>query len=131
MDIYHNYGNDVVIAPNGDQLLVDGHELTKQRIFRRLLTNAKSYIWQPTYGAGVPKDIGKSLSSQEFNKIKSNLISQILMEDAVAKTPAPTIDEFKVDGLNTLFCQITYYDAINQQPFTLSFTVSNTNASSS
>lgn len=127
MEIYLDYKDDLVLQANGDFLLVDGSEKTKQRIIRRLLTNPGSYIWHPDYGAGLGQYIGKLLSPSEFAEIQGVCVAQILKEEAVAKTPAPKVQLWQNPTdytYSTLICRIDYTDAISQQPFVLSFQVS-------
>ena len=60
-DAAHYFGSDLQFSANGDLLVADGLDESQQRILRRLLTNLKDYLWQPTYGAGLPSYIGKPL----------------------------------------------------------------------
>lgn len=120
MEIYQDFGNDLVITPNGDLQSVDGISLSNQRIVRRLLTvpitvaNPPDYLQQPTYGAGLPQFIGQLDTSQIYNKIKGLIIAQMLEEETVAQTPPPDV---QLSGLpNVLIGTITYtYAATNQQ----------------
>ena len=57
-DVYHVFGSDLVVSANGDLLTADTVNLSQQRVLRRLLTNPNDYIWQPTYGAGLPQKVG-------------------------------------------------------------------------
>ena len=123
-DIYQIYGYDVEANVNGDLLTADGSDYVQQRIIRRLLTNPGDYIFHPGYGAGLGQYIGQNLSADKKKEIEGNIIQQILLEDSVAKSPAPVVN-FKVLSANTLYVQITYYETTSQQEFTLSFQVSN------
>lgn len=126
MEIFLNYLQDLSLQASGDFLLTEGAEATKQRLIRRLLTNPGTYIWHPTYGAGLGQFIGRLLSSTEFDELKGIITSQIFEESAIAKTPPPEIDlNQDPTDYSSLFCTIKYYDAITQQPFVLSFQVSN------
>jgi hypothetical protein len=120
MEIYHYYGNDLLLDTNGDLLSASGPILTQQSLLRRLITAAPNYKWEQTYGAGIGSNVGLALSAQRFNTIKATIISQVYLEDTIAKTPAPTIT-IKQTGINTINCTILYYDAITNQPFVLSF----------
>lgn len=120
MEIYHEYGNDLVITPNGDLQSVSGIELSNQRIIRRLLTapievaNPPDYLQQPTYGAGLPSFIGRLNTPPVYNEIKALIIAQMYLEPTVAQTPPPDV---QLEGLpNVLNGTITYtYAATNQQ----------------
>lgn len=123
-DIYQIYGYDVEVNVNGDLLTADGSDYVQQRIIRRLLTNPGDYIFHSNYGAGLGQYIGQNLSAEKKKEIEGNIIQQILLEDSVAKSPAPVVN-FKVLSANTLYVEITYYETTSQQEFTLSFQVSN------
>jgi phage baseplate assembly protein W len=74
MDCYHYFGNDLSVASNGDILLTDGITLSQQRILRRLLTNPGDYIWELTYGAGLPQFVGQPLSQSLLTQINRKCI---------------------------------------------------------
>jgi hypothetical protein len=120
MEVYQEFGNDLVITLNGDLQTVDGIELSNQRIIRRLFTtpiavaNPPDYLQQPTYGAGLPQFIGRLNTPQTYNEIKGLIISQMYLEETVAQTPPPDIE---LQGLpNALVGTITYiYAPTNQQ----------------
>lgn len=121
-DISHWVGNDLEVAPNGDLLTVDGHNYGTQRIIRRLVTVAGTYLWHLDYGAGLPKRVGDKL----LTDILATLItSQIYLEAQVARDPAPIITvEQLLNGVNV---KIVYTDAVTSKPLTLAFDV-NANA---
>ncbi len=117
-DLYHYVGNDLAASATGDLQTVDGAIKGQQRILRRLLTNPKSYIWHPEYGAGLPSYIGALI---DLPKIRALIRGQMLLEAAVAKTPEPVIDlQVIPEGLSA---QIQYVDAVTKQAQTLSFSV--------
>jgi hypothetical protein len=126
MEIYHEFGNDLVITPNGDLQTVDGIELSNQRIIRRLLTtpiavaNPPDYLQQPTYGAGLPQFIGQLDTPQIYNEIRALIISQMYLEETVSQTPPPDV---QLTGLpNYLSGTITYTYAATNQQVVISFT---------
>lgn len=126
-EIYHEYGNDLVITLNGDLQTVDGVELSNQNIIRRLLTtpitvaNPPDYLQNPTYGAGLPQFIGRLDTTQTYNEIKALITAQIYLEPTVAQTPPP---EIELQGLpNGLSGTITYTYAPTNQQAVVSFTV--------
>jgi phage baseplate assembly protein W len=100
------YGNDIDASSNGSLMLVDGTDMTKQRILRRLMTNPGDYVHHTEYGAGLPRWIGMTL---DVPKITANIRGQMLLEDGVAKTPEPAISVEEIpDGIS---CSISYTDA--------------------
>jgi hypothetical protein len=123
MDVYHYFGNDIVTSPTGDLQTVDGITKSQQRILRRLLTNPGTYIFHPTYGAGLPRYIGQALTTAKFQEIKGLIISQIFLEESVAKTPPPVIT--LSSNQTFLNCTIQYTDAATLLPQILSFQVTN------
>ena len=68
----------------GDLLVVDGDDEVRQRLERRLFSATQSYIWHPSYGAGLPQKIGSVLSASE---IKSVCAAQLALEASVAPSP--------------------------------------------
>lgn len=127
MEIYHEFGNDLVITLNGDLQTVDNVELSNQRIIRRLLTtpiavaNPPDYLQQPTYGAGLPQFIGRLNTPQTYTEIKALIISQMYLEPTVQQTPPP---EIELQGLpDSLVCTITYIYAPSSQQAVINFTV--------
>jgi hypothetical protein len=120
-DIYLKYGGDYQVSQSGDLMMVSGAELTKQRIIRRMLTVPGAYIWHANYGAGLSRFIGQPLSRALYNEITALVISQIYLEETVAKSPPPEIQFQPVE--DGLFCQINYFDADQNQPQALAFTV--------
>jgi hypothetical protein len=104
-DINHTFGGDFAATPSGDLAAVSGSALGQQRVLRRLLTNAGDYIWQLTYGAGLPSMIGLPVDA---GVIAGIVRSQIFLESAVAQTPTPVIDVQAQGSIVSL--QITYSD---------------------
>lgn len=119
-DLYHFWGEDLSVSPAGDLALVDGDDLTTQRIIRRLMTAAKGYIWHLDYGAGLPQRIGDLLDA---NAIRGVIKAQIALEEAVARQPAPKITVSPLT--NGVSVTIEFASAITGQQTTLSFDVNN------
>ena len=118
-DIFQNFGDDLSAGPGGDLLTVDGTMLGQQRVLRRLLTNPGSYVWHVDYGAGLPQFIGQPASAAQIQGIVQ---SQMLLEEAVAQSPPPSVDvSYYPDG--TFFVSISYTDAQTGTPLLLSFDV--------
>ncbi len=123
-DIYHYWGNDLIVAASGDLLVADDSTAGQQRVLRRLLTNpgdddaAAEYLWHPDYGAGIRKMVG---STKNPAAIRAAIRGQILLESAVAKTPEPEIgvDTF----LGGVSVTIRYNDAVTGEAKVLSFDI--------
>ena len=117
-DLYHFVGNDVIASTTGDLQPVNGIQRGQQRILRRLLTNPGDYIFHTDYGAGLPAKIGDTANIQS---IKALIRGQILLEEAVAKTPEPQIEVAAI--LGGISVTIRYADAESNTSAVLSFNV--------
>ncbi len=105
--ISHQIGSDLSFGPTGDFALADGPDLGKQRVLRRLLTNAGDYIWNLDYGAGLPALVGQPANAPA---ITGRIRGQMLLEAAVARTPPPSVTvSAGTDG--TVFAVVRYADA--------------------
>ena len=117
-DLAHVFGNDLSISPNGDLACASGGTFGQQRVIRRLLTNPGDYIWQLSYGTGLPTMIGSPANS---TSIKGLVQSQIFLESAVAQMPAPSIT-VAADG-TTVSLSISYSDATDGSTQTVGATL--------
>lgn len=106
-DLSHTIGGDLSLTGSGALVPVTGDLLGQQRVLRRLFTNPGDYIWEPTYGAGIASKIG---SAMDVPEIKALILSQILLEQAVARTPAPQVVVTEIASGNFQI-SITYTDA--------------------
>lgn len=130
-DVFHFWGGDLSVSASGDLLLADQSTTGTQRVYRRLLTNpalsdsagnpvaSADYTWHPTYGAGVPRKIG---SPGNVPATKALIKGQMLLESAVARSPAPTITLTQTN--NTVSASIKYVDANTAAPQFVSFDLS-------
>jgi hypothetical protein len=115
-DAFHYFSGDLQFGSNGDLQTVDSVQESQQRILRRLLTNPEDYIWQPTYGAGLPAQIGQTTNEAA---IESLVTTQMYLEASVVQTPPPQVEfDFFLNGIN---CSIQYIESDSNQPTTLSF----------
>lgn len=87
-DVGLEWGTDFALTPAGDLTLVDGGDLTRQRIERRLFTAVRGYLWHLDYGAGLPQKVG---STYQRLQIESIVRGQLLLEASVNQTPPPKI----------------------------------------
>jgi hypothetical protein len=117
-DLNHYIGGDLSLSPTGSISPVEGIERGKQRVLRRLITNPGDYLFHPEYGAGLGRYVGSLMNIPEIIAL---IRGQILLEECVAKKPAPVIS---VSPSNeTLSVNISYTDAPLGEPVTLSFEV--------
>lgn len=129
-DAFHFFGNDLSISATGDLLLATPSDTGVQRVYRRLLTNpalndqngnpvaSPDYTWHPTYGAGVPRKIG---SPGNVPVTTALIRGQMLLESAVARSPAPKITLTQVDTV--VSAVIKYTDAQQKTPQFLEFDI--------
>lgn len=117
-DLNHYAGDDLSLSPTGSLSPVEGTERGKQRILRRLITNPGDYLSHTEYGAGLGRYVGALTNIPEIIAL---IRGQILLEDCVAKKPAPLIS-VSTDN-ETLSVTISYTDAPLGEPVTLSFEV--------
>ena len=117
-DIDHFWGGDISASSGGGLMPVSGSQRGIERILRRLMTNPGDYPAHPEYGAGLPGKIGSTFDAPSAKEL---IRGQMLLEDAVAKTPEPTIDVQQIS--NGLACNIQYVDAATNTTKTLSFNV--------
>jgi phage baseplate assembly protein W len=126
MELYQFFGSDLQLTQAADLKLVGGEEATVQRLYRRLLTPIKGYLWEPEFGAGLPQYVGQNLTTALSREIKGVIKTNMFNEATVARSPEPDITLIQ-DG-NNLACTIVYVSKPSGQPFTLSFTISPTGA---
>lgn len=117
-DINLPLGGDLSVSPTGDLVLVDGPARGVQRILRRLITVAGTYLQNLGYGAGLPRKVGESL---DVDAIGALVRSQIFLEAAVARDPDPDITVVPI--LNGVHVRVVYADAATGRQQTLSFEV--------
>ena len=107
-DLAHVMGEDLQLAVTGDLAVVTADQETQQRVLHRLLTGAATYIWQPSYGAGLPGLIGTVASQQQIAAI---IKAQMALEATVSATPEPQI-VLSVGSPGVVLAAINYTDAV-------------------
>ena len=112
-------GEDLQLAGNGDLALVVADQETQQRVLHRLLTGAATYIWQPSYGAGLPGLIGTVASQQQIAAI---IKAQMVLEAAVSATPEPRIT-LSAGSPGVVLAAINYTDAVSGSSQTLTLPI--------
>lgn len=117
-DVWHDYSGDLVISANGDLLTATSVDESRQRVLRRLYTNLQDYIWNPTYGAGLPAKIGDPFDVATISAI---VTAQMYLEESVVRNPPPVIQVSSFP--NGMFVDIRYTEADSGLPTTLAFPV--------
>jgi hypothetical protein len=109
IDIYHQFGNDLIVDSTGGLALVQDTVTTTQRIYRRLVTNPGDYLWNLSYGGGLRAMVGTQADNSAIESVVRN---QLALESTVAPTPVPTISSQVTDAANGIVVtNITYTDA--------------------
>lgn len=106
-DISHIAGQDLEINNQGGLETTSGATEGQQRVLRRLLTNAGSYLWHLPYGAGLPSYLGTPVVIQSLQAV---IIAQMKLEKAVVQSPPPVVT-VGYDTSNTVIANISYIDA--------------------
>ena len=110
-DIAHDFGGDIVFAPNGDVALAAGPVLTRQRVLRRLLTNPGDYIWDVNYGAGLGAMVGQPAYT---DRIAAIVRAQMFQEASVARNPLPVVSVAASAGTGMVRMSVAYVDVTDQ-----------------
>ena len=118
-DLAHVMGEDLQLAGTGDLAVVSADQETEQRVLHRLLTGAATYIWQSSYGAGLPGLIGTVASQQQIAAI---IKAQIALEATVSATPEPQI-LLSVGSPGVVLAAISYTDAVSGSSRTLTLPI--------
>lgn len=106
-DLFHQIGGDLAVDATGDLLTVEGAAMTQQRILRRLLTPAGTYLWHLDYGGSLPSFVGTPANAERIGAV---IRAQMLLEDGVAKVPIPTVS-VAVQQNGTVTATLRYADA--------------------
>jgi len=110
-DAYHIFGQDWVVSASGDLLMTqNSQDETTQRVLRRLFTNPGAYVWNLSYGAGLPAQIGQPTQP---GTLKAVTLQQMQLEAGVAQTPAPTV-AVTSNALGYTGISVTYTDAVTR-----------------
>lgn len=121
MDLYHQYGADLIVGANGDLLPATGDTEVQQRLLRRLFTPNGSYIWNLLFGAGIPGRVGDTLTPSEFGEVVAQIKAAVALEPGIAQVPPPVISlELVGQGLAGT---IQYVDAQTKLPAVITFPV--------
>lgn len=122
-DLWLEWNGDFQVSATGGLRLAYGPDLARQRIVRRLMTAVHGYIFDLSYGAGLPQRIGRPART---STIQSIVASQIALEAAVAPNPAPQILVNESDANPGAFIiTINYTDALGGDPISLTFSTAN------
>lgn len=111
LDLFHEWGGDLVVNSTGDIALVTGSDVTQQRVYRRLLTNRGDYLWNLEFGGGLANFVGLTTSPSDIEAVIRNQLEQ---ESAIALSPVPAVGVQMEDTTNGyVVADITYTEVSN------------------
>jgi phage baseplate assembly protein W len=111
------WGGDLSLSATGGLELISGANLTSQRLIRRLMTNPGDYIFEPSYGAGLPSYVGRPIQAKTIAGIAK---AQAAMEATVESVTSVTVFAITV---NSFGLTIIYIPRSGGGPQILSYTV--------
>jgi hypothetical protein len=118
LDIAHEWAGDLGVSPSGDLALAADDDAVKQRVYRRLLTNPRDYIWNLEYGGGLSAFIGKPIDPARIEAIVRDQLGQ---ESSVAQSPSPQVGTRLTDAANGyVVTDVTYTTAASNTTLSLS-----------
>lgn len=88
----------------------------QQRVLRRLLTNPLDYVWQPAYGAGLARFIGRPMNNIQ---VSGTIRQQMKLEQAVKQLPPPAVS-LNTSKTGSLVASIQYVDSTSNLTSALS-----------
>lgn len=130
MDLNHFWSGDLTLSPSGDLALASGDINAQQQLLRALMTNpaladsagnpfaSPDYTFHATWGAGIPRRIGRTLA---VNELRAQIVATAKTIDGIAQSPPPTVAVTPIN--NGAAISISYTDATTNQPVTLSFDI--------
>ena len=117
-DVSLEWNGDFAVSATGGLQLAYGNDLARQRIERRLFTVVKGYLWDQSYGAGLPQKVGSPVS---LSALRALVRAQIAHESSVATDPPAnvTVSTDPAGDLGLYYIRIDYVSAANGEPVTL------------
>ena len=123
LDLFHEWGGDLAVSSTGDIALVAGSDVTRQRVYRRLLTNQGDYLWNLDYGGGLAGFVGVTTSP---SAIKAVIRNQLEQEPTIALNPVPAVGvQMENTASGYVVADITYTDVSNGETTGFSLSVNN------
>lgn len=108
--IAHTMGSDLSLNSAGGLATVSEANQTTQAVLHRLCTNEGDYIWDLTYGAGLPAQIGQPANLANIQAIATQ---QMALEASVDQTQPVAVTLSQVTT-GTYKAVITYTDLATQ-----------------
>lgn len=129
MDFYLDFNSDLLLAQDGQIQVAVGWDQVRQRILRRMITNAAvtlptgvstpaDYIFHQDFGFGLGSLVGGAYTDDFLNDLQRRVAQAVFADDDIDATIPPSID-FSLPAPNTL--QITIGVTLTSgQPGTIS-----------
>lgn len=102
MDLFLEWGNDLVLTPSGSVATAVGWDEVRERIIRRILTNPAQtlpdgsstqadYIFDPNYGIGGGALVSQNPTKRFVADLKKRIRAGVLADVAVSPSAEPQI----------------------------------------
>lgn len=106
-DVSHWFGSDLTLGPTGDIAIATSSPYVEQRLVRRLLTAAQTYIQNLGYGAGLGSFVGEPSNA---GLVAGVIKRQCRLEATVSSNPPPKVT-IKPDATGNLTATVYYTEA--------------------
>jgi hypothetical protein len=110
-DVSHWFGSDLTLGPTGDIAIATSSPYVEQRLVRRLLTAAQTYIQNISYGAGLGQFVGNPTNA---GLVVGVIKRQCALESTISQSPPPVV-AITGDATGNLTATVTYADAATGQ----------------
>lgn len=102
VDVYTEWGSDLVLTPNGSIQTASGWDRVRQRIVRSLITNSAQvlpdgtttepdYIYHPDYGIGAGSMVGQNPTASFQADLVSRINQAVLNDVSVDPGAMPVV----------------------------------------
>lgn len=87
------------VTPHGDFQESSGEDNLRRAIYRRLATRPGDYKARPSYGAGVPQFVKKSLTRSNLDALRTRIIEQVSQDRRVDRVLECSATPYIFDGV--------------------------------
>lgn len=102
MDLYCDWNSDLVLTANGSLQAAVGWDQIRQRIIRRMITNAAitlpngvstqaDYIFDPSFGFGLGALVAGNYTANFLATLKNKIAQAVFQDDDVNSSIPPTV----------------------------------------
>jgi hypothetical protein len=102
VDAFCEFADDIQLDPSGGIQSAIGWDEARQEIERDIFTNPQGigpngqylqpdYTWDPTFGTGLPRFVGRLGAPTTIKTLQSKLLTAVLSNPVVLQQPAPIV----------------------------------------